>query len=124
MSKIAGNIDANIRASLFDMSEQIQASHILVSHVDAQNSSSRLTKDNALERIQDLRSQVLSGTAFFNIATEFSDCPSAEKGGALGTFGRGAMVEAFDIAAFDLEVGEVSDVVETEFGFHLIHRTG
>ena len=105
------------------MSGQIQASHILVSYVDAQNSSSQLTKDNALERIQDLRSQVLSGTAFFNIATEFSDCPSAEKGGALGTFGRGAMVEAFDIAAFDLEVGEVSEVVETEFGYHLIHRT-
>ena len=39
-------------------------------------------------------------------------------------FGRGAMVKAFDIAVFELEVGEVSDVVETEFGYHLIHRTG
>jgi parvulin-like peptidyl-prolyl isomerase len=66
---------------------------------------------------------VLSGISFSEIATEFSDCPSAEKGGDLGKFGRGAMVKAFDMAAFELEVGEVSEVVETEFGYHLIHRT-
>ena len=105
------------------MSEQIQASHVLVSYVNTQNSSSLLTKAEALERIQDLKSQVLSGMSFSEIATEFSDCPSAEKGGDLGKFGRGAMVKAFDIAAFELEVGEVSEVVETEFGYHLIHRT-
>ena len=106
------------------MSEQIQASHILVSYVAAQNSSSQLTKEEALNHIQGLKSQVQSGTRFSEIAIEFSDCPSAEKGGDLGTFGRGAMVKAFDIAVFELEVGEVSDVVETEFGYHLIHRTG
>ena len=105
------------------MSEEIQASHVLVSYVNAQNSSSQLTKEEALERIQDLKSQVLSGMLFSEIATEVSDCPSAEKGGDLGKFGRGAMVEAFDPAAFELEVGEVSEVVETEFGYHLIHRT-
>ena len=105
------------------MSEQIQASHVLVSYVDAHNSSSLLTKEEALERIQDLKSQVLSGISFSEIATEFSDCPSAEKGGDLGEFSRGAMVKAFDMAAFELEVGEVSEVVETEFGYHLIHRT-
>ena len=105
------------------MSEQIQASHVLVSYVNTQNSSSLLTKAEALERIQDLKSQVLSGMSFSEIATEFSDCPSAEKGGDLGKFGRGAMVKAFDMAAFELEVGEVSEVVETEFGYHLIHRT-
>ena len=105
------------------MSEQIQASHILVSYVDAQNSSSLLTKEKALVHIQGLKSQVLSGTAFSEIATKFSDCPSAEKGGDLGMFNRGAMVKAFDTAAFSLEVGEVSDVVETEFGYHLIQRT-
>ena len=105
------------------MSEQIQASHVLVSYVNTQNSSSLLTKAEALERIQDLKFQVLSGMSFSEIATEFSDCPSAEKDGDLGKFGRGAMVKAFDMAAFELEVGEVSEVVETEFGYHLIHRT-
>ena len=105
------------------MSEQIQASHILVSYVDAQNSSSLLTKSEALDRIEEIKSKVLSGIEFSELATEFSDCPSGEKGGDLGTFGRGAMVKAFDIAAFELEVGETSEVVETEFGYHLIHRT-
>ena len=105
------------------MSEQIQASHILVSHANSYNFASSLKKDEALKLIQNLKSQALSGENFFNLATRFSDCPSAEKGGDLGMFGRGGMVEAFDIAAFNLEIGEVSDVVETEFGYHLIYRT-
>lgn len=105
------------------MSDQIQASHILVSHADAYNASSKLTKLDAQKCIEDLKSKIMSGSDFSAIATEFSDCPSAEKGGDLGMFGPGAMVAAFDTAAFGLEVGEVSDVVETEFGYHLIHRT-
>ena len=105
------------------MSDQIQVSHILISHIEAYNASSEFTKVEAEKCIQDLKSKIISGSDFSALATEFSDCPSAEKGGDLGMFGRGAMVEAFDTAAFDLDVGEVSDVVETEFGYHLIYRT-
>ena len=105
------------------MSDQIQASHILVSYDQAQNSSSQLIKENALEHIENLKSRLQTGSKFSEVAREYSDCPSAEKGGDLGMFGRGAMVPAFDTAAFDLEIGEVSDVVESEFGFHLIYRT-
>lgn len=105
------------------MSEQISASHILVSHALAQGSSSQLTKDDALEQITKLKTRIIDGSDFSAIASEFSDCPSSSRGGSLGSFGRGAMVPEFDQAAFELDVNEVSDIVETEFGYHLILRT-
>ena len=105
------------------MSDQIRASHILISHAEAQGASSQLTKEDAMAKIEDLKTQLASGKEFEELAREFSDCPSAGQGGDLGTFGRGAMVPAFDQAAFDLDTNAVSDVVETEFGYHLIHRT-
>ena len=105
------------------MSDQIRASHILISHAEAQGASSQLTKEDAMAKIEDLKTQLGSGKEFDELAREFSDCPSAGQGGDLGTFGRGAMVPAFDQASFDLDTNAVSDVVETEFGYHLIHRT-
>ncbi len=105
------------------MSDQIRASHILVSHSEAQGATSQLTKEDALTQIENLRTQLETGREFSDLAKEFSDCPSSGQGGDLGTFGRGAMVPAFDQAAFDLETNGVSEVVETEFGYHLIHRT-
>ncbi len=105
------------------MSDQIRASHILVSHAEAHGASSQLTKEDALAHIEGLITQLEGGREFDDLAKEFSDCPSSGDGGDLGMFGRGAMVPAFDQAAFDLEVDEVSGVVETEFGYHLIRRT-
>ena len=105
------------------MSDQIRASHILVSHAEAQGASSQLTKEDALTQIENLKTQLEEGREFSDLAKEFSDCPSSGQGGDLGMFGRGAMVPAFDQAAFDLETNDVSDVVETEFGYHLIRRT-
>jgi parvulin-like peptidyl-prolyl isomerase len=61
---------------------------------------------------------------FAAVAREYSDCPSGRQGGDLGMFGRGQMVAEFETAAFGLEIGETSDVVETDFGYHLIRRTG
>ncbi len=62
------------------------------------------------------------GEKFANIAKEVSLCPSKKRGGDLGTFGRGKMVREFEQAAFVLEKGQVSPIVRTKFGYHVIKR--
>jgi peptidyl-prolyl cis-trans isomerase C len=98
------------------MADKVRASHILVS-TDGRD------KETALAAINDIKSKVDGGEAFADLAREHSDCPSGADGGDLGAFGRGAMVAEFDKAAFELDVDKVSDVVETAFGYHIIHRT-
>jgi len=105
------------------MSDQIRASHILISHKDADGGLSQLTRDDARTQIGELQQQIDDGAAFAEVAKEWSDCPSSRQGGDLGFFAKGAMVPEFESAAFGLEVGGVSDVVETAFGYHLIQRT-
>ena len=106
------------------MSDQIRASHILISHKDADGGLSRLTPDDARTQIGALQDRIRQGDAFAEVAKEWSDCPSGRSGGDLGYFGKGAMVPEFEQAAFELDVGGVSDVIETAFGYHLIQRTG
>lgn len=86
-------------------------------------SSATRSQAEALSEIQQLKSQIESGGDFAQLAKQHSDCPSGRKGGDLGVFGRGQMVPAFETSAFGMEVGQTSDVVETEFGYHLIQRT-
>lgn len=104
------------------MAEKIHAAHILLMHADCEQSSSARSREDALEEIKAIKSELANGAEFEQLAAENSDCPSGADGGDLGFFGRGAMVPEFEEAAFSLKVGEVSDVVETEFGYHLIHR--
>ncbi len=106
--------------------ETIDASHILVAYSGAMRAdpSIRRTREEAMQFAADLRQRITSGEITFeDAAIEFSDCPSGVDGGALGTFGRGAMVAEFENAAFALPVDGISDVVETDFGFHVIKRT-
>lgn len=77
-------------------------------------------KREAIERMTRVRERLLAGDSFEELAREFSDDASAQKGGDLGTFGRGVMVPEFEEAAFSLEPGEVSGIVPTRFGFHII----
>jgi parvulin-like peptidyl-prolyl isomerase len=63
-----------------------------------------------------------NGEQFANIASEVSLCPSRKHGGDLGTFGRGRMVKEFEEAAFALQKGQVSTIVKTQFGYHIIRR--
>ena len=106
------------------MPDQISASHILLMYAGSQRSRATRTKDEAEAQIADIAQQLEQGGDFAALAREHSDCGSAQAGGDLGSFGRGQMVKGFEDAAFALEVGDTSGVVETPFGFHIIRRTG
>lgn len=103
--------------NLFKVPERIRASHILVK-TDA--SATDQDKAKAKEKIQSLKQRVAAGEDFAKLAVENSDCPSAPKGGDLDYFQRGQMVPSFEDAAFALKPGETSEIVETQFGYHLI----
>lgn len=104
--------------------DQVRASHILLMYQGSARSTATRSKDEALSLIKTLKAQLDDGGDFATLASQNSDCPSARSGGDLGSFGRGQMVPPFEQAAFGLEVGATSDVVETDFGYHLIQRTG
>ena len=106
------------------MSDQVSASHILLMYAGVASSSATRSKEEAATQIADLKSQIEGGAAFADIARDNSDCPSGAQGGDLGSFGRGQMVPEVETATFAMEVGDLSDVVETDFGYHLIQRTG
>ncbi len=102
-----------------------RASHILIRWKGTERCPPTITrtKEEARKLIDDLVQKIKDGGDFAKLAKENSDCPSAPKGGDLGVFGPGKMVPAFEAALKGLEVGKVSDVVETQFGWHVIKRT-
>ena len=91
--------------ALFNQTEQVKARHILVE-----------TKEQADE----VKSKLNNGEDFAELAKEYSKDGSSEKGGDLGYFGRGEMVAPFEEAAFSMEVNEISEPVESQWGFHII----
>ena len=105
------------------MTDQVRASHILLMYDGSMRSTATRSKDDAESQIAALTAELDGGAVFADVARDNSDCPSSSKGGDLGTFGRGAMIGAFEDTAFALEIGATSDVVETDFGYHIIHRT-
>jgi peptidyl-prolyl cis-trans isomerase C len=104
----------------FKQSESVKASHILIG-VDAKATIDEKTK--AREKAEKLKKELAGGADFAALAKGNSTCPSSQQGGDLGFFGKGQMVPAFEKAAFALKPGEVSDVVETQFGYHIIKLT-
>jgi peptidyl-prolyl cis-trans isomerase C len=101
----------------------VRASHILLMYKGSARSTATRSKAEAEQQIKQLEAQISGGADFAALARQHSDCPSKAKGGDLGSFGKGQMVPEFESAAFSMQVGQVSGVVETAFGYHLIQRT-
>lgn len=104
----------------FKKPEMVRASHVLIS-VDANASAE--DKKKAKEKAEAVLKRIKGGEDFAAVAKAESTCPSFSQGGDLGVFGRGQMVESFENAAFALKPGEVSGLVESQFGFHVIKVT-
>lgn len=90
------------------MTTFVRASHILVK-----------TEEEALK----LKNEIKNGEDFAEAAKRHSLCPSGQEGGDLGFFRRGQMVREFEDAAFSMKIGEVSNPVKTQFGYHLLYLT-
>lgn len=104
----------------FQQKEKVRASHILIK---SEADTDPVSKDERRTKLEAVKKRIENGEDFAALAREFSQCPSAEKGGDLGFFERGNMVKPFEDAAFSMKPGEVSDIVVTPFGFHLIKVT-
>ncbi len=101
----------------FTQPEQLRVSHILIT-LDPKATADE--KKKARTKIEDLLKQARAGVDFAKLAQDNSSCPSSKQGGDLGYFGKGQMVKPFEDAAFALKPGEISAVVETQFGYHII----
>ncbi|ESW28120.1 hypothetical protein PHAVU_003G260800 [Phaseolus vulgaris] len=113
---------------------EIRASHILIKHEGSRRKASwkdpegriikSTTREAAVSQLKALRDDIVSGKATFeDVASRFSDCNSSKRGGDLGPFGRGQMQKPFEDATLALKVGELSDIVDTDSGVHIIKRT-
>lgn len=101
----------------FKKPEEVKASHILIQVATDATDEDKLA---ARTKIEDIQKKITAGEDFADLARKYSEGPSNVKGGDLGFFDRKKMVKPFADAAFDLKPGQVSDIVETRFGFHLI----
>lgn len=102
---------------IFKRPESVHAAHILIT-VDSAAMASQ--KAEARKEIGMIANKLKEGEDFAALAKEYSQGPSSTKGGDLGYFSRGQMVKPFETAAFALKPGEISDIVETRFGYHII----
>lgn len=110
---------------------KVRASHLLVKSRDSRRPKSwkspegiTLTRDEAIAIIKKYQSRILNGEIKLGeLAETASDCSSHSQGGDLGFFGKGQMQPPFEEATYKLNVGEISDIIETDSGLHLIQRT-
>lgn len=105
--------------------DEVEASHILIKTTDDDgNALSDDKKAEAKKKAEEILARAKSGEEFSALAKEYSeDTGSATNGGDLGFFGKGQMVQPFEDAAFALKVGEISDIVESDYGYHIIKVT-
>ncbi len=92
-------------------------------HKDSQNSRSELSLEEAKKKIDDIYNNIKNdGVKFADAAVQHSNCPSGQSGGSLGEFTKGMMVKAFEEVAFSLDIEQISEPFESEFGFHIVKR--
>lgn len=106
--------------------KRIGARHVLVQWMGSDKAGASVvrSKEQARAIIEEVHRRAKAGEDFARLAVEYSDEPGAgNRGGSLGRFGKGMMVGQFETVAFKLKVGEVSEIVETGFGYHVIQRT-
>jgi cyclophilin family peptidyl-prolyl cis-trans isomerase len=102
--------------------EAVTASHILLTYEGALRATKKRDQKETKKLAEKILKDLKNGIDFAELARQYSDGPSGPKGGDLGRFTRGQMVPEFDQVVFSLEPGEVSGVVETQFGYHIIKR--
>ena len=135
-SKLQEKFEKDIKISEDDMkkyyndnkssfyTDTVTASHILLKTQDDNGKElSAEKKKEAKKKAEEALAKVKSGEDFAKIAKEYSEDSSASSGGELGTFGRGQMVTEFENAAFSMKPGQISDIVETPYGYHIIKVT-
>lgn len=105
----------------FTTEEQVTARHILIGCGEDEDEDAH---DRARAEAEAVREELVEGADFAELAKAKSSCPSGQRDGSLGSFGRGQMVAPFEEAAFNLDVGEISPVIHTPFGYHVIEVTG
>lgn len=118
--------------SLTDQMSEVRAAHLLIKHTGSRNPVSRrtgqpvtLSPDEAISELQAYESKIRAqgvDQAFPKYAKERSDCSSFQQNGDLGFFGPGMMQKPFEDASFALQPGEMSSIVSTDSGYHLIYR--
>ena len=102
--------------------EKVKASHVLI---DTTKLNTDAEIEQAKQMIEEVKEEIDNGADFAKTAKKYSTCPSAENGGDIGFFQRkGSIVEEFAEAAFSMKVGEISEPVKTQFGYHIIKVTG
>jgi peptidyl-prolyl cis-trans isomerase SurA len=120
----AGEVQPATPEPSFDPMMKLAASHVLVMHNESKRKPPEIsrTKEEALVRAKEALAKIRGGADFGTVAKEYSDCPSKENNGDLGTFPAGRMIPEFSKALVGMKNGEISEPVETDFGYHVIKR--
>ncbi|KAG6452317.1 putative peptidyl-prolyl cis-trans isomerase dodo [Manduca sexta] len=113
-----------------DLPREVQCSHLLVKHAGSRRPSSwreeniTRNKEEAVELLTEYRRKIINKEATFEeLARAYSDCSSAKRDGDLGRFKKGQMQKPFEDAAFALKIGQLSQIIDTQSGVHIILRT-